>query len=325
MLIKTARFLKTAVVFAIGLLALAITDAWPQSARIIKIVVPLSPGGAVDFTARLLADEIQRTQGVTIAVETRPGAGSIVGTEMVARSAPDGNTLLINATGNLLIPPQLRKLNYDPLSSFVPICELVTIADVITVNSASPYRTLGDLIGAARAKPGDVTIGSLGPATDLQIVFEKIKRATGVNLTFVPYPGVAPAVDALLGQYVTAVISSYSSVSEQIKAGELRPLATPTKTRIEALPDVPTVAQAGYNVDSDVWFGLFAPAATPKETTSRLADWFAAAVKSPDLRSRFVDVGLYPAGTCGAEFAAMVRAEYADFGGVIRDANIKAE
>ena len=319
------RVMDTARVLAIAFLAVAITNAWSQSARIIKIIVPLAPGGAVDFTARLLAEEVQRTQGVMVAVETRPGAGSIVGTEMVARAAPDGNTLLINATGNLLIPPQLRKLNYDPLSSFVPICELVTIADVITVNSASPYHTLGDLIGAARAKPGEITIGSLGPATDLQIVFEKLKRSTGVNLTFVPYPGVAPAVDALLGQYVTAVVSSYSSVSEQIKAGELRALATPTKTRIEALPEVPTVAEAGYNVNSDVWFGLFAPAGTPKETTSRLADWFAAAVKSPDLRKRFGDVGLYPAGTCGAEFTDMVREEYGDFGRVIRDANITAE
>jgi tripartite-type tricarboxylate transporter receptor subunit TctC len=322
---RTAMFLNTARVVAIALLALAVSNAWSQSARTIRIVVPLSPGGAVDFTARLLAEEVQRAHGVTVAVETRPGAGSIVGTEMVARSAPDGNTLLINATGNLLIPPQLQKLNYDPLSSFVPICELVTIADVVTVNSTSPYRTLGDLIGAARAKPGEVTIGSLGPATDLQIVFEKLKAATGVNLTFVPYPGVAPAVDALLGQYVTAVVSSYSSVAEQIKAGQLRALAAPTKKRIEALPDVPTVAEAGYPVDSDVWFGLFAPAATPNETTSRLADWFSAAVKSPDLRSRFVDVGLYPAGTCGAAFAAMVREQYSDFGSVIRDAHIKAE
>ena len=316
----------SAACFAIALLALTVDSAWPQTTRTIRIVVPMAPGGAVDFVARLLAQQVERMQSATIMIENRPGAGSEIGTEAASRAAADGNTLLINAVGNLLIGPQLRKLNYHPLTSFEPICELVSLPQIIVVNSASSYRTLADLISAARAKPGDVTVASLGPNTDLQIEFEKLKRAANVNMTFVPYPGVAPAVNALLGEHVTAAITSYTTATEQLKAGKLRALAATTRTRIEALPDVPTVAKSGYNdYDMDVWFGLFAPANTPQDTIARLADWFTAAMQSPEVRTKLVAQGLYPVAMCGADFAALVRNQYDDFGRVIREANLKAE
>jgi tripartite-type tricarboxylate transporter receptor subunit TctC len=312
--------------FAIALLALTVNSAWPQTTRTIRVIVPMAPGGAVDFVARLLAQQVERLQSATIMIENRPGAGSEIGTEAASRAAADGNTLLINAAGNLLIGPQLRKLNYDPLTSFEPICELVRLPDIIVVNSASSYRTLADLISAARAKPGDVTVASLGPNTDLQIEFEKLKRAADVNMTFVPYPGVAPAVNALLGGHVTAAITSYTTAAEQLKAGKLRALAATTRTRIAALPDVPTVAESGYNdYDMDVWFGLFAPAKTPQDTIARLADWFTAAVQSPEVRTKLVAQGFYPVAMCGTDFAALVRNQYDDFGRVIREANLKAE
>lgn len=311
---------------AIALLALTGNSAWPQTTRTIRIVVPMAPGGAVDFVARLLAQQVEHMQSATIMIENRPGAGSEIGTEAASRAAADGNTLLINAVGNLLIGPQLRKLNYHPLTSFEPICELVSLPQIIVVNSASSYRTLADLISAARAKPGDVTVASLGPNTDLQIEFEKLKRAADVNMTFVPYPGVAPAVNALLGEHVTAAITSYATAAEQLKAGKLRVLAATTRTRIEALPDVPTVAESGYNdYDMDVWFGLFAPANTPQDAIARLADWFTAAVQLPEVKTKLVAQGLYPVAMCGTDFAALVRNQYDDFGRVIREANLKAE
>ena len=319
-------FKSLAACFAIVLLILANHSASSQG-RIIKIIVPLASGGAGDFVARVLAEYAERAQNQTIVVESHPGAGTVVGTELASRAAPDGNTLLITAAGNLLISPQLRKLNYDPLTSFVPICMLVSIPDVIAVNSASSFHTLADLISAARAKPGDVTVASLGPATDLQIEFEQLKRAANVNMTFVPYPGVAPAVNAVLGEHVTSVITSYASAAEQFKAGKLRPLAATTTTRVEGLPDVPTVAESGYgNYEAfDVWFGLFAPAKTPKETISQLSDLFTAALQSPEVRAKLVAEGLYPDAMCGKDFTAVVHKQYDYFGRVIREANIKPE
>jgi tripartite-type tricarboxylate transporter receptor subunit TctC len=172
--------------------------AWSQTTKTIKLVVPFPPGGGVDVVARLLAEQIGRMQGLTMVVENRAGAGTAIGTDAVSRAAPDGNTLLILGD-NFVLTPQLRKLSYDPLTSFEPICQLLSVPLVIAVNSASTYRNFSDLISAARAKPGDLTMASNGPATSYHFAFETLKRAAKFDMTFVPYPGTAPAVTALLG------------------------------------------------------------------------------------------------------------------------------
>jgi tripartite-type tricarboxylate transporter receptor subunit TctC len=172
-------------------------SAWSQAARTIKIVVPFPPGGAADFLARVLAEQVGRLKGLTTVVENRPGAGSAVGTEAVSRAAPDGKTLLLDSKESI-INPHLRKVNYDPLTSFESICHLVSSPTVISVNNASPYRTLANLLDAARSKPGDLTLAASGPASPFQIGFEMLKRVAKVDMTFVPYPGAAPAVNALL-------------------------------------------------------------------------------------------------------------------------------
>ena len=195
-----------AVCFAIILPALAGHDAWSQAARTIRIVVPYAPGGAPDIVARLLGDEISRAHGPTVVTENRPGAGAIIGTEAVSRAAPDGNTLLITANA-FVINPHLHKVNYDPLTSFEPICHLVSVPAFIVVNATSPYRTLADLLDAARAKPGAVTLASPGPGTTFHIALEMLKRAAGVNITYVPYAATPPALNALLGDHVTSVFS----------------------------------------------------------------------------------------------------------------------
>ncbi|HEY2231270.1 MAG TPA: tripartite tricarboxylate transporter substrate binding protein [Xanthobacteraceae bacterium] len=296
--------------------------SWSQTPRAIKIVVPFAPGGAADFMARVLAEQVGRVHGRTAVVENRPGAGTVVGAEAVARAAPDGSTLLFNSK-KPIINPHLRKVSYDALASFEPICRLVSSPTVISVNNESPYRTLAELLDAARARPGELTLASSGPASPFQIGFEMLKRAAHVEMTFIPYPGAAPAVNALLGQHVTSMLTTYSTVMEQLKVGKIRPLATTSLTRIEAIPNVPTGAELGYkDFEVDIWSGLVAPAKTPKETVSRLADFFTAAMQAPEVSAKLEVQGLYPATLCGADFDALIRKQYDEYGRVIREANI---
>jgi tripartite-type tricarboxylate transporter receptor subunit TctC len=307
------------------MLTLPSNSAWPQATRTIKVVVPFTPGGPSDTLTRVLADQIRRAQGATVVIENRPGASSVIGTEAVSRAVPDGSTVLI-VSNSFVINPHLRKLSYDPLTSFEPICYLVRSPQVIVVNGGSPYRTIPDLRNAAQASPGSLTLASFGPASSTHIAFEMFKRAADVDMTFVPYPGMAPAVNALLGEHVTSAWVDYSAVAEQVKAGRLRVVAAAARTRIEALPDAPTLAEAGYaDVEVDAGFGLVAPAKTPRDKVSDLAGWFTAALREPEIKARLTTLGLEPVGMCGAEFGALLRKQDEEYGRAIREANIRAE
>ena len=214
----------------------------PNPGRQIKMVVPVAPGGPFDALARAMAEQIGRAQGATMLIENRPGGGTVIASEAVSRAAPDGSTILFMAN-SFVINPHMKKLSYDPLTSFEPICYLVRSPHVLVVNPASPYRTLADLVGAARAKPGELTMAANGPATAHHVGFEILKRAANFNMTFVPYSGSTPAVTALLGAHVTAALADYSTVAAHIKTGTLRALAVGTRVRIDALPDVPAIAE----------------------------------------------------------------------------------
>jgi tripartite-type tricarboxylate transporter receptor subunit TctC len=314
----------TAGAAALAILALADNSAWSQTTKTIKIVVPLPPGSSNDVLSRLLADEIGRTQDLTIVIEDRPGASTVIGTEAVARAAPDGTTILVTANP-FLINPLVQRLSYHPLTSFEPICYLVRSPAVIVVKNTSPYRTLADLLDAARARPGSLTLASLGPASATQIAFELLKREAKVDMTFVPFPGIPPALNALLGDHVTSVFGIYGGeMAAQLKAGNLRALATASLTRSEPLPDVPTVAESGYkDFEVDLWIGMFAPAKTPSSTTAKLAGLLTAAMQAPGIREKLAVQGLYPRMTCGAEFGAFLRKQYDDYERTIREANIK--
>jgi tripartite-type tricarboxylate transporter receptor subunit TctC len=188
----------------------------------------------------------------------------------------------------------------------------VSAPALIAVNSASSYRTLADLLNAARAKPGDLTAAATGQ-TAFQIAFETLKRAAQVEMTFVPYPGAAAAVNALLGGHVTSALATYSTASGPLNAGQLRALASLSRTRIEALPEVPTLAELGYkDYEMDYWVGMLAPAKTLAAKVSQLAGWFTAALQAPELRAKLVPLGLYPVGMCGANFGALIRKQYDD-------------
>jgi len=288
-------------------------------------VVPNPPGGVSDLLARLVADEIGRKQGQAFMIETRPGAAGDIGSEAVSRAAPDGETLLINANP-LVVNANLRKLNFDPLADLVPICQLVRAPTALAVNAASSYRTLNELLDSARLRPGSLTLASIGPGSATHIAFEALKRAAKVEMTFVPYAGTAPAVNALLGEHVTSYLGNYADVREQAAAGKLRVLATGSTTRTELLPDVPTIAEEGFpSVHMEVWFGIFTPGKTPDETQARLATMLSTAVRSADLKAKLVLQGLYPTGICGAEFRNFVRSQYEDYRRIIRETNFPTE
>ncbi len=322
---RTGTVRRVLTSLAAAVLVILASQAATSETRIIKIIVPVPPGGAGDILARQLAEQVGRAHGPSVIIENRSGAGTIIGTDAVAHAAPDGNTLLMNAP-YLLIGPQVRKVNYDPLTGFEPICYLVSSPGIIVVNGASPYRTLADFLDAARKKPGELTLASVGPATAQHLGFERLKRAANVDITYVPFGGGAPAINALLGNHVTAVFAEYAPLAAHIKAGTLRALATTSPSRIEPLPNLPTVAESGYkDYEVDLWWSLFAPAKTPKDTVKQLADWFTAALRAPEVKAKLVTQGFSPVGMCGADFAALLRKQYDDYGRIIRASNIKTE
>jgi len=311
---------------ALGLLSLGILnhEAQSQTARTLKIVVPFASGGGGSVLARMLAEQIERQQMVTIIVENRPGAATALGTEAVARSTPDGNTLLITNTA-FITNAHLRKLNYDPLTSFEPICALASVPIFVAVNSASPYRTVADFVSAARARPGELTMATFVGTTS-HIGLEMLKRMANVDITLVPFPGSSPAVTALLGGHVTALYDNYASIAEHVNAGKLRVLGTAASVRVEALPEVPTIAEAGYNGYAiEGWWAAFAPAKTPKQTVTQIGGWFDAASRVPEVKVKLEPLGFYPMNTCGPDFAELLRKTYNDLGRAIREANIKAD
>jgi len=318
------QFRNRAAVFACILLALTTAAAWPQSGQTIRLVLPFPPGGPADAMARLVAEQVGASGGPTMVVESHPGAGTEIGTEYVFRSDPDGNTLGI-ISNSFVVLPLIRKLNYDPFMDFAPICELASFPPLIVVNGDSPYRTLADLINAAHAQPGVLTLGTIGPATSTQLAFEMLKYKAKANITFVPFTGYTPAVQALLGQQITAAMADVSTLQGQIQTGKLRALATTARTRVASLPTVPTVAESGYDVKQEFFGGVVAPAKTPKETIARLTDVFKTALQAPSIKAKFASLGFFAGGECGADYTAILRKDYADYGQIIRDANLKMQ
>jgi tripartite-type tricarboxylate transporter receptor subunit TctC len=319
------KTIKSVVALTIGVAALVFSQSGTLAqTKPIRIVVPFAPGGAPDVLARMLGDEISRAQGATVVIENRPGAGSIIASEQVARAAPDGNTLLIIST-SFLTNPHLHKVSYDALA-FAPICQLVSAPSVLAVGATSPYKSLGDLLDAARKSSGKIAIASPGPGTTYHIALETLKRAAGIDLTYVPYPATPPALNALLGGHVNAVFSDLASMSGQLKAKTVRPLVTGRANRIATLPDLPTLGEAGFKgFDVETWFGIMAPPKTPDSTTAELAAWFIAGLRSDAVRQQLATQGFDPASRCGGEFGSFLRQSYKGIGQMIRDAKMKVD
>jgi tripartite-type tricarboxylate transporter receptor subunit TctC len=317
-----SRLTRSAIALAATLsLAAAAPGAWAQSGTI-KIVVPYTPGSGPDILSRLMAEQIGRAQGPTVVVENRPGAGTVIGTEAVERAEPDGHTVLLVAN-SFVVNPALKRASYDPTRSFDSVCYLAATPMVLVVLGSSPYRTLDDLIAAARAKPGELAFASGGPGSSLHVAIEVLKRAANINVTYVPYGGTAPAVNALMGNHVAAVWADYPTVVSQLESGTLRGLVTTSRARVEALPNVPTLGETGIsNYEADIFYGIVAPAKTPPEALAQLSGWFSSALKVPDMKPKLAQQGLFPVGTCGAEFGAYLRRQGEEYSRIIREANI---
>ena len=313
--------------WAIALAATLLTasagpSAWSQATGTIKIVVPYTPGSGPDILSRLMAEQMGRAQGPTVVVENRPGGGTVIGTEAVERAEPDGRTVLLVANSFVINPP-LQRASYDPSTSFEPVCYLAATPMVLVVLGSSPYRTLNDLITAARAKPGELAFASGGPGSSLHIAIEVLKRSANISITYVPYGGTAPAINALMGNHVAAVWADYPTVVSQLQSGTLRGLVTTSKARIETLPDVPTLGETGISkYEAEIFYGIVAPAKTPTDALNRLSGWFSSALKAPDMKPKLAQQGLFPVGMCGAEFGAYLRRQVDEYSRVIREANI---
>jgi len=305
------------------LLAASAPAAWSQNGRTIRLILPFPPGGPADTMARLVAQQIGSAGGPTMVVESHPGAATEIGTELVSQAAPDGDTLGI-VSPSLVVLPYFRKLNYDPLKDFTPICELATFPPLLVVNSQSPYHSLAEFIAAAHGRPGALTLGTIGPASATQLAFEMLKHAAKADITFVPFAGYTPAIQAVLGNQINAVLADYSSLQGELQSGKLRALATTASKRVSSLPNVPTVAEAGYNgVEAEFYAGVVAPAKTPKETVSKLIGWFSAAIKAPKVKAKFAALGFFSGGQCGADFAAILHKDYEKYGQIIREAHLQ--
>ena len=235
--------------FFVAVFALVLSGPLPDegqaqtaSGRTVRIIVPFPPGGTADILARVLGEQIGKTGGPTILVENRPGGGTVIATDQVARSAPDGNTLLLMANSFVINAAVRPSLPYDPLTSFEPVCLMVDSPQIMVVNATSPFKTLAEFVAAAKAKPGELNYATVGPATTQHIAFEMFNRAAGIKLTYVPYGGGAPATTALVGGHVMAVLANPSEVMEQVKADKLRAIAVASRERFAPLPSVPTIA-----------------------------------------------------------------------------------
>ena len=294
--------------------------------RIVKIVVPFAPGGGTDSVARTLAQEMAKDLGQSVIIENKPGAGTIIGTQAVATSEPDGYTLLMETFANAVNPSLNSKLPYDPHKDFAPVALVARSFNIVVVNATSPYRSIADLIAAAKAEPDKLSYGTYGTGTSAHLAGELFKSLAKVNLTTVPYKGAAPAITDLLGGQIQVMFTTVASAASLIAGGQLRALAVTSAERSPAFPDVPTVAEAGvpgYSAES--WYGLVAPAKTPPAIIDRLNRSAAAAVKSEAFNKLGVNEGLVMVASPPGELDRYVRGEEERWRKVIQDAGIKIE
>jgi tripartite-type tricarboxylate transporter receptor subunit TctC len=307
--------------------ALPVNDAfavYPE--KTIRIVVPFAPGGGTDVIARTLAQEMAKDLGATIIIENKPGAGTIIGTQAVAGSEPDGHTLLMGTFANAVNPSLNSKLPYDPHKDFAAVALIARSFNIVVVNPASPVKSIADLVAAAKSDPNKISYGTYGTGTSAHLAGELFKSLAKVNLTTVPYKGAAPAITDLLGGQIQVMFTTVASAASLIAAGQLRALAVTSAERSPAFPEIPTVAEAGVpGYAAESWYGLYAPAGTPADIIDRLNKSTAKAVQSETFKRLGVNEGLVMVASPPAELDRYVRGEEERWRKVIHDANIKVE
>jgi tripartite-type tricarboxylate transporter receptor subunit TctC len=322
---------KRLVLRSLVALGLAVPAAWAAAqafpSKPVTIVVPFPAGGALDTVARAIAEPMRAELGQTVVVDNRAGAGGTVGSAAVARAAPDGYTILLGSVATHAIAAGLYpKLPYDPIADFMPITQLTSSPLVLTASSQIKAATVADLVAAAKAQPGRLNYASTGNGTALHIAGEAFRAAVGIDVVHVPYKGGAQAATALLAGEVAYTLANPQLVMAHIQAGKLRALAVTGTSRLEALPAVPTLKEAGFpGVDVTTWFGLWAPKGTPAAVVERLNAAARKALAAPDVRRQLEAQGDAPVGSNAADFAAFVRAEHRHWVGFVQSAGIKVE
>ncbi|OGA21918.1 MAG: hypothetical protein A3I02_12110 [Betaproteobacteria bacterium RIFCSPLOWO2_02_FULL_67_26] len=296
-------------------------ESYPS--RPIRLIVPFPPGGGVDINARILADPLGARLGQTVVVDNRPGASSIIGTDIASKSAPDGHTLLISAITMSINAALYRKLPFDIEHDFTPISLVSDQPNIVVANPSLPARTFQEFVALAHSQPAKFTFGSPGPATGIRLATELLLLKVGAKLVHVPYKGVGPALTSLLGNEITILLSTFASALPHVRARRLQAYGVTTAKRADPLPDVPTLAEAGVpGYEYSTWYGLLAPAGTPRRVIDKVNSAMVATLNSPEVRRIFVAQGLTSIASTPAEFAKYLRSEIEKWAGVVHAARI---
>jgi tripartite-type tricarboxylate transporter receptor subunit TctC len=311
----------------LALAAAAATEAAePFPTKPVKILVPYPAGGAVDIVARTLGQKLSEGWGQPVVVDNRPGAGGTIATQVVAKAPPDGYTLIIVASGHALNPLLYASLPYDTFKDFSSITELGYAPNMLLVRSDSPFRSVADLVAAARAKPGSLSYGMAGVGTSTHLAGELFKHLARVDIVGVPYKGGAPVLNDLIGGQLPMSFNNVPESIGQIRAGAVRPLGVTTKERSPALPEVPSIAEAGVpGYDTSVWWALIGPAGIAREVVEQLHRETVAALADPAIKQRFAELGAVAVGGTPEELDRHIRADMAALAPVVKAANIRAE
>ena len=302
----------------------AIAQAWPS--KPISLIVPFPAGGTTDVLARALAEKLTLSLGQTVIVESKPGAGATLGADYVAKAKPDGYTLLVGAVHHTIASSVYRKLPYDFQKDLAPITTIALVPNVLVINASTPARTVPELVKLLKAKPGQYNYGSNGNGTAQHLIGTQFENLTGTELVHIPYKGSGPLATDLLGGQVTMSFDTVTPVLQHIKSGKLRALAVTTAKRSSALPEVPTLDEAGlkgFNIGT--WFGVLAPTATPKEILVRLNTEMVKVIQSPEFRKRMEEIGAEPIGNSAEQMAQQIKAETEKFAKLVKDAKVTIE
>jgi tripartite-type tricarboxylate transporter receptor subunit TctC len=296
-------------------------QAWPS--RPVSLVVPFPAGGTTDVLARALAERLTQVLGQTVIVESKPGAGATLGADYVAKSRPDGYTLLVGAVHHTIASSVYKKLPYDFQKDFAPITTIALVPNVLVINASSTARSVTDLVALAKAAKSELSYGSNGNGTAQHLIGTQFENITGAPLLHIPYKGSGPLTTDLLGGQVTMSFDTITPVLQHIRAGKLRALAVTTARRSSALPEVPTLAEAGLkDFDIGTWFGVLAPVGTPKDIQARLSAEMVKIIHSPEFKKRMDEIGAEPVGNTQEQMARQIKDETEKFAQLVKQAKV---
>jgi tripartite-type tricarboxylate transporter receptor subunit TctC len=319
--------LKRLVLLLLSLIpAVAAAQAdWPS--RPVRFIVSQSAGGSIDIAARAIGQKLSAALGQQFIVDNRPGANGMIAVDAAAKAAPDGYTLLVSSPGPLINNAFVYKsVSYDTARDFVPVAQISSIAFLMAVNVNSPYRSVQDIVAAAKAKPGEVKYASTGSGNQTHLAAEMLAQGTGTKLLHIPYKGEAPAIADLIGGQVDFIIGTMPALLAQVRGGRLRPIAVCQRERSSAAPEVPTMAEAGYPaVEVTGWTGILAPTGTPPAIVKRLNESVVAALAEPEMREFLAKQGAEPVTSSPEAFGAFIRSETVKWGGAAKAAGLKPE